>query len=519
MKSLLLKSISLLFMQFFILFCTPLANAETLSDRVSSKIPDAGPGGYIRLLFDPNIDGDNYSIQPNAKHDSFKSVLPVCLTPTDLECIESLSYRSIGDSVWKTGKVLASKNPSMNGITALTYSNDGSTQTFGPVSRNVELGRPYGDMSSSWELTEAPHLGGNEYQLSISVSNFARGEVQSAYDFNIALKAVQWKMSPALGLYDKTANTTTQFNLSEKFEYQVKVRLGIIENKIINWYNGRILDPIINLTDGILTISGRPSYYPIASTNYFTCSSLVGNKRVAITSAFGESSLAGRMCSDPGGASYVVAPQDSWAFKAFDLWDSEIKELGKNSAWAISAASNLGVCASSKLAGVVSSNALLYTVNPPTFDPISKTLSYRIASTHLGVDGQLNKGRFNLVLNKDVASCLWGINAGNLAEAKLEVTYSDGKPIVGTSSISLYNEWVYINIENFTFSSPTFKIKAYEEVKADVNVPQVPTPTSSTSPEIKKKVVKKYSITCMKGKITKKITADKPKCPAGYKKK
>jgi hypothetical protein len=31
--------------------------------------------------------------------------------------------------------------------------------------------------------------------------------------------------------------------------------------------------------------------------------------------------------------------------------------------------------------------------------------------------------------------------------------------------------------------------------------------------------IKKKTITCIKGKITKKVTAVKPKCPAGYKKK
>jgi hypothetical protein len=31
--------------------------------------------------------------------------------------------------------------------------------------------------------------------------------------------------------------------------------------------------------------------------------------------------------------------------------------------------------------------------------------------------------------------------------------------------------------------------------------------------------MKKSSITCVKGKISKKVTAIKPKCPTGYKKK
>ena len=33
------------------------------------------------------------------------------------------------------------------------------------------------------------------------------------------------------------------------------------------------------------------------------------------------------------------------------------------------------------------------------------------------------------------------------------------------------------------------------------------------------KSVQKTTITCIKGKVTKKVTAVKPKCPAGYKKK
>jgi hypothetical protein len=32
-------------------------------------------------------------------------------------------------------------------------------------------------------------------------------------------------------------------------------------------------------------------------------------------------------------------------------------------------------------------------------------------------------------------------------------------------------------------------------------------------------VAKKTTITCVKGKLTKKVTAVNPKCPAGYKKK
>jgi hypothetical protein len=49
-----------------------------------------------------------------------------------------------------------------------------------------------------------------------------------------------------------------------------------------------------------------------------------------------------------------------------------------------------------------------------------------------------------------------------------------------------------------------------------------PTPSPSPKPSetvIKTPAVKKVTIKCVKGKTIKKVTAVKPKCPAGYKKK
>ena len=505
---------------------TSFAN-ETPSDRITNHIPDAESGGYTRLIFNPDPDSANYSVQPNSQHQTFTSVLPVCSTEFTSECIESLEYRHKGDTKWEFGKLLPSKNPNMDGITAITFSDDGSSQTYGPVTRDSRIGRPYGSMSSSWELINATHNGGNEYLLSVSVSNFPRGNVTNAFDFSIALKAVQWKTPPALGLYDKTANSSTQFNLPQDYEYQIKVRLGFLEKRIINWYNGRISDPKITLNNGLLTILGSPSFYPMAGTNYFKCSEILGEKKLTLISYFGPSVLDGPMCTDSNGSTFVVLPQDEFAFKAFDLWDSEIKEYGKNSAWAIFASSNLGVCSTSQIAGVVSSNSLLYSVNPPNFDLAKRTLSYRIASTHLNSKGDLNQGRFNLAINKDVAECLWGIKAKNLSEAQVDVTYPDGKPIVGTTTLYVKDDWVYINIENFTFSSPTFNIKATERATQTPTPIDVPTaspspsaaPTVVPSPTPTPVSVRKTSITCIKGKTTKRLSAVNPKCPAGYKKK
>jgi hypothetical protein len=65
----------------------------------------------------------------------------------------------------------------------------------------------------------------------------------------------------------------------------------------------------------------------------------------------------------------------------------------------------------------------------------------------------------------------------------------------------------------FTFSSPKIKIK----LSAPPTKDGTPTVTQA-APAAKPKATVK-SISCVKGKITKRVTGANPKCPAGFKKK
>ena len=70
----------------------------------------------------------------------------------------------------------------------------------------------------------------------------------------------------------------------------------------------------------------------------------------------------------------------------------------------------------------------------------------------------------------------------------------------------------------FTFSTPQIKVKLSQEVS--VPTPSAsPTPTPSPVATVKPVAAKKKTITCIKGKTSKKVTAVNPKCPTGYKKK
>jgi hypothetical protein len=65
--------------------------------------------------------------------------------------------------------------------------------------------------------------------------------------------------------------------------------------------------------------------------------------------------------------------------------------------------------------------------------------------------------------------------------------------------VSQKDEWIHLGAYGFGFSSPTLKVK-FTQAAAPV-------------------VAKKTTITCVKGKTTKKVTAVKPTCPTGFKKK
>ncbi|CAB4710641.1 unannotated protein [freshwater metagenome] len=80
-------------------------------------------------------------------------------------------------------------------------------------------------------------------------------------------------------------------------------------------------------------------------------------------------------------------------------------------------------------------------------------------------------------------------------------------------------DWVYLNASNFTYSSPTLKVKLLAPpapTPVATPAPVAPAPMVAPAPVVSKPVLK--SITCMKGKTKKVVKAVTPKCPTGYKK-
>jgi hypothetical protein len=166
---------------------------------------------------------------------------------------------------------------------------------------------------------------------------------------------------------------------------------------------------------------------------------------------------------------------------------------------------------SKSVTGIVTTNATQYSAGPPSFDSAEGTLEYQVSAPHYSPDKTEFKGSYDLVIRSDVARCIYGFSKAPIS-ATLEITSSDGTPQIATTIIGEKNGWVYLRAKNFGFSDPIIKAKLSQE--PEVVVTPTPTPSVTTKP-----VAKKITVTCVKGKTTKKVTAVKPKCPAGFKKK
>jgi hypothetical protein len=153
----------------------------------------------------------------------------------------------------------------------------------------------------------------------------------------------------------------------------------------------------------------------------------------------------------------------------------------------------------------------MYVASPPTFNKADQSLDYKVIAPHYLPDGKEFKGMYNLVIKSDVARCIYGFSAAPV-KATISIVSSDGTAQVATSVVGERDGWLYLSANNFTFSSPIVKVKLSQDAA-------VAAPEKTVDKTVAKTITKKTTITCVKGKVSKKVTAIKPSCPSGYKKK
>jgi hypothetical protein len=192
--------------------------------------------------------------------------------------------------------------------------------------------------------------------------------------------------------------------------------------------------------------------------------------------------------------------------------------------WNFGASTYIGnnACSADKsaLQGLVVTNAPIYDKGPPTF--ADGSLNYQVAGIHTNVDGTLFKGRYTYIVKSTTARCYYGFSNAPI-EAKVDIISADSTNQIATTLVSEKNGFIKLQADNFTFSSPTIRVKLMQPAVEVAKVPDAPakvvdapvkvadTPAKVIAPKAAK------TITCVKGTKSVKKTAISPKCPAGYK--
>jgi hypothetical protein len=159
-------------------------------------------------------------------------------------------------------------------------------------------------------------------------------------------------------------------------------------------------------------------------------------------------------------------------------------------------------CAQNRFAGIVSSNAAVYSSGAPSWNPDTQTLDYVVGAPHFDTEGKLLTGEYVLSMRSDVARCIYGFTSAPIS-ARVEVASEDGNPNIATTTIKedRTTGMLTLHASGFHYSVPQLSVKLMQE--------KSPTPPQASKTKV---------IICIKGKLKKTVKGASPKCPTGYKK-
>ena len=466
---------------------------------------------------------------------SFNAVLPPCETSSQTDCVESL-YVLTGSGVEAQATFLryvAPKHPNLY-----------------PADSKIKL--PRGSSPSIWSIPSAPHAFGDEYAINVAASGSIDAVHNSLYGYTLGamitpvstlaggaadLPACRTIQQASRGNhYNNGCNSeATPVGADYKCAYAspgsapkpdcllqhafpADVRFGLklrLASEPVAWLHGRMSDPSISIakegTGGVaVNVSAYPTRVPTLyygakwndlgsdlqawfrkcdeESQTFRCSGLGDHglpteQRTGSMAmqSYGDAALAAvTVLNGITGNSARVSPS-AWSFTT--LPDNQL-------------GSSKCIIEGDGVKGFVTTNSTAYSEGPPVL--AGGYLNYKVAAPHFDSKGNVFHGDYSLVIRSDVARCLYKFSNAPIS-ASVSVVSESGSNEVATTATTERNGWLYMRASNFTFSSPTVKVKL----------------SQSASPA----VAKKTTITCVKGKTVKKVTAIKPTCPAGYKRK
>lgn len=470
---------------------------ENPGDKIFSTGEDAGvnfsqlgrwPDKLCTSTLDPVCDFSNAKWGINTI--SATAMLNTCTTSENEDCIESIEISRDGGAFQK----LVFEKYVVGG----TCDSSASAGCAFPPDASKQL--PRGGNLSIW--SEAGNAGANALKYLVNYGYQMNYDDENKYfvinNVNLFIRPMkeiygfQWN-----SLWSENGKSGIQYDFHPNVELRATVHM---RNKVVGWFKARMRDVEVQIlpltsTNNRVVVSGKavtvPTFGVVRAESQLTPQEIdFGNYF-----GFGKGVTGG----DPG---------DPRKFEYIEYWRNKLKDTASHTttSWALQStrwtSENSCLNATNRVLGVVSTNAMGYDGNPPKFS--DGFLNYRVSGLHYGPDGKTpNLGTYDLVLRSDAARCLYGFSNAPVS-ATVSIAGADGAQSIATTVVTEKDGWLKMKAAGFTFSEKQIKVKITQEPSAAI-------PVAVTK--------KKSTITCVKGKISKKVTAVSPKCPAGYKKK
>lgn len=389
---------------------------------------------------------------------------------------------------------------------------------------------PDGWYPSMWSFDGIKHPGGDGFLLRASLLSFQNKRSLGVItpQLRVSVSAVTWNADENSGNWSKETNMVnpktglmsaggasnpvchfflavkecaTAWSLPSDVRFKVELKTRA---KVSGWVNGRLSDPKVEVTPNgtgqAFAIEAAPMQVPIFAMykkfNEYSKEFQDFNQRVgggAGRIMFPEGNFrsvysgSGREPFDKISAFHALNTYDQQAFTEFQyfLAASDNKAVATKNLWHFESNRlfyqdgdlKLNDCSRdlTGLAGFVSTNSTMFMATPPKFNTATQSLDYQVAAPHFDRNGKENVGRYNLVIDSNVARCLYKFSAAPI-QASVTVINADGTQQISTSTINEKNGWLYLSVNGYTYSAPTLKVKLSQEATT-------PTPTPSPTAE------------------------------------
>ena len=398
-----------------------------------------------------------------------------CETVSDRACIESISASS------KNGLAASVSKPATNQVIGSGNSRETYQEwilpgfNFEGSSGNRVIPRivyrPYGSETCNFELC---FVGLEEIQVGIEPSWLIRTEA----DYKNQLMNLSRRGSQTLcGDVGKPELCYRAFNFDMDVTFKIDMRVPS------DFVSSAILGSVKNVTFSELE------------------SQKSGYKTLSVT-------FSPQKLQRPLFSPQVPTPMKTSEYADFEADQSNFWIVGQRSIQS----AKLGKCSNIPFISVLS-NSIYQDL--PVWNSANKSIEVGLTAPHFTVSGELHKGYFEATISKEVGQCLWGIDLSKQAVATMSISYPSE---VGATEIQTVsgrfdgNNYILFSA-NFHYSSPTVAFKLTQDSKPAQEV----APVEEAKPVAVAAVPIKKTISCVKGKTVKKVTAQKPKCPKGFK--